>query len=157
MKILTLAVSVMMSLFICSLSHCENVDVDMLVDQYAHATDLQKQELETNFLGKPIRVSGKVENVEEYNYFDVTNDVGEKYYKVTTTQQDTEARTPYQVILIYRNKDQAVDMNRGEEIEKEAVIINLIDERLQIAVWTFVGELTDKDRQLFFNRPHSKN
>jgi hypothetical protein len=132
-----------------SLAYCGDINIGELVDQYKHATDVQRTELEKNFLNKKMTASGMIENVGEYNFFDINTDAGENYYKVITRQQETVGKTPYQVLFIYKNKDEIKDMGRGEQIEKEGTIINIVDERLQISVWLYEDELTSKDKQLF--------
>ena len=120
-----------------------------LVDQYQHGTDLQKQELAKNFIGKKMTGRGIVDNAGEYNFFDINNDTGEKYYRVVTRQQETIGKTPYQVIFMYKDKEKLKDISRGETMDKEGTIINIVDERLQISVWLYEDELTAKDRALF--------
>lgn len=132
-----------------SYSYCGNIDIGELVDQYKHATDLQRQDLEKNFIGKRITGSGIVENVGEYDFFDVTNDTGGKYYKVLTIQQETVNKVPYQIVFLYKDKERVSDISRGERIEKEGNIMKIIDERLQIAVWIYDGELTSREKELF--------
>ena len=146
MKILSLFVIVLLA---ASLGYCADVNIGELVDQYKHATDLQRQDLESNFIGKRITVNGTIDNVGEYDFFDVTNDTGGKYYKILLQQQETVNKVPYQVILLYKDKDRIKDMNRGEEIKKEGNIIKIVDERLQIAVWIYDGELSSKELNLF--------
>ncbi|MDP3791779.1 MAG: hypothetical protein Q8R38_07040 [Candidatus Omnitrophota bacterium] len=136
-----------MVLWMASYSYC--ADISELVDQYQHATDLQKQELEKSFLGKKISARGTVENVGEYNFFDINTDTGESYYRVITRQQDTFGKTPYQVIFMYKDKDAVRDISRGQMLELEGTLINLVDERLQISVWIYEDALTQKDRELF--------
>lgn len=128
---------------------CESVSMNELVDQYQRATDLQKRELEKNFIGKRMTGSGIIDNVGEYNFFDINTDTGEKYYRVITRQQETLAKTPYQVIFMYKDKNKILDFSRGEKIENDGILINIVDERLQIAVWIYEEELTSKDRELF--------
>jgi hypothetical protein len=54
-----------------------------------------------------------------------------------------------QLIFMYKDKSRVMDASRGEGIEKEGTLINIVDERLQIAVWIYEDELTPKDRELF--------
>jgi hypothetical protein len=146
MKTLSMIVMILLA---ASFAYCADSNIGELVDQYKHATDLQRQELEKNFIGKNISASGAVENAGEYDFFDTTNDTGAKYYKVLLQQQETANKIPYQVVFLYKNKDAAKDINRGQAIEKEGKIVKIIDERLQIAVWIYNGELTDSERELF--------
>ena len=136
-------------LSMASYSYCANIDIGELVDQYQHATDVQKQDLEKNFIGKRITGRGIVDNVSEYNFFDINTDSGEVYYRVVTRQQDTAGKTPYQVIFMYKDKGKITDISRGENMDKEGTLINIVDERLQISVWIYEDELTSKDRELF--------
>ena len=145
-KMILIAVAI---LFAATSAHCAEVSIGELVDQYQHATDVQKRELEKNFLGKRLTARGTVENASEYNFFDINTDTGEKYYRVITRQQETVGKTPYQVIFIYKDKDKVRDISRGDTMDKEGTLINIVDERLQIAVWIYVDELTAKDRELF--------
>lgn len=140
---------IMIMLVAATFVNCESADIGTLVDQYKHATDVQRLELDKQFLGKRITAGGMVENVGEYNFFDVNTDTGEMYYKVLTRQQETANKVPYQVTLLYKDKSRVNDINKGEMIQKEGTIINIIDERLQIAVWIYEDELTAKDKQLF--------
>jgi hypothetical protein len=130
-------------------AHCANITVEELVDQYQHATDLQKRELEKKYIGGMISASGVIENVGEYNFFDINTDTGQQYYRVITRQQDTAAKTTYQIVFMYGNAQKLKDLSRGEQISREGVIINIVDERLQISVWIYEDELTAKDRLLF--------
>ena len=150
MRISIKSVSVaLVALFIASFGYSANVNIGELVDQYKHATDLQRQELEKNFIGKKISASGIVENVGQYDFFDISNDTGGIYYKVLLQQQVTQNNVPYQVILLYKDKDGVKDINRGQAMEKEGNIVKIVDEKLQVAVWVYNGELTDRERELF--------
>jgi len=146
MKIFSLVVAVLM---IASYGYCADVNIGELVDQYKHATDLQRQELEKNFIGKKLSASGNVENVGQYDFFDISNDTGGIYYKVLLQQQTTQNNVPYQVVLLYKDKDSVQDIDRGQMLNKEGNIVKIVDERLQIAVWIYNGELTDRERELF--------
>lgn len=146
MKIISLAVII---LSIASFGYCADANIGDLVDQYKHATDLQRQELEKSFVGKEISVSGTVENVGQYDFFDISNDTGGKYYKVLLQQQETANKVPYQVVSLYKDKESVRDINRGQAMEKKGNIVKIVDERLQIAVWIYNGELTDRERELF--------
>ena len=132
-----------------AIAYCENVNIAEFVDNYKHATDIQRQELENNFIGRRASGSGTVENVGEYDFFDISNDTSGKYYKVLTEQRETANKIPYQIIFLYKDKDKVRDINRGEQIEREGNITKIVDERLQIAVWIYDGELTQREKDLF--------
>jgi hypothetical protein len=146
MKTLSLAVIILSA---AAFGYCADMNITEVVDQYKHATDLQRQELENKFIGKKIICGGIVENVGEYDFFDITNDTGGKYYKVLVLQQETANKVPYQIVFLFKEKDRVRDINRGEAIEKEGNIMKIIDERLQIAVWIYDGELTSREKDLF--------
>jgi hypothetical protein len=147
-KIFCLTLTALM-LLAPALAYCDSITIGELVDQYKHATDVQRQDLEKHFLGKKMTAGGMIENVGEYNFFDVNTDTGENYYKVMTRQQETAGKTPYQALFLYKDKEKIKDMNKGDRIEKEGTIINIVDERLQISVWLYEDDLTSKDKQLF--------
>ena len=136
--------------FIC-LSYAQNLSIPDLADKFQAATDLQRKEIVNGWLGKAMQASGKVLNVEEYNFFDEKNDKSEKYYRVTTDTQKTPNNTPYQVIFLYKNLDTVQGLSKGQLIERDGSVIGIVDERLQIAVWLYVGDLTEKEKDLFNN------
>jgi len=154
-KIYKIVSIIIIALAACSFAYCETVTMEELVDQYSHATDIQKAELEKHFMGSKIAGSGTVENVGEYDFFDVTNDTGGKYYKVLALQQETLNKVPYQIIFLYKDKDNVKDISRGQKIEKEANIVKILDERLQISVWLYDGELTQKEKNSSNNHQSS--
>jgi hypothetical protein len=140
---------VMAAVFVATAASAANVTLAELMDQYWHATDVQKRELERKFIGQRMSARGVIENAGEYNFFDINTDTGEQYYRVITRQQETAARTPYQVVFMYKNKNSVVNLSKGETMDKEGVIINIVDERLQVSVWVYEDELTPRDRELF--------
>ncbi|MDP2904780.1 MAG: hypothetical protein Q8O22_00580, partial [Candidatus Omnitrophota bacterium] len=93
--------------------------------------------------------SGIVSNAGEYDFFDTVNDIQGTYYQVITGQQLTKNNTPYQVIFLFKDKDKAQNVDRGQNIQKDGKIIKIDDERLQIALWIFCGDMSDKDAALF--------
>ena len=62
---------------------------------------------------------------------------------------ETANKVPYQIVFLFKEKDRVRDINKGEEIKKEGNIMKIIDERLQIAIWIYYGELTSKELDLF--------
>jgi len=134
---------------ICSLSYAEAIDIGKLVDNFQAATDLQKNQILQDNLGKEISAGGTAGNAGEYDFFDTVNDVKGTYYQVSTEQQQTKNNTPYQVVFLFKDKDKAKDINKGQGIQKDGKIIKINDEGLQIAVWIFCGELTESDKALF--------
>lgn len=113
----------------------ETIAIEGLVDNFYKATELQKKQILKDNLGKEASGGGKVSNVEEYDLFDTTNDLKETYYQVTTEPQKTKNNVVYQLIFLFKEKDAAKDINKGQDIRKDAKITRIIDERLQISVW----------------------
>ncbi|MDP2905971.1 MAG: hypothetical protein Q8O22_06715 [Candidatus Omnitrophota bacterium] len=130
-------------------TYCAAVDIADLVDSFQKSTDLQREQILKHNLNREISASGIVSNAGEYDFFDTVNDIQGTYYQVITGQQLTKNNTPYQVIFLFKDKDKAQNVNRGQNIQKDGKIIRMDDERLQIAVWIFCGDMSDKDAALF--------
>ncbi len=133
---------------VCKFSYAETMDAAGLVDSFSKATDLQKDQILKDYLGKDISCGGKVSNAGEYDLFDTTNDLKGTYYQVTTEPQKTKNNVAYQLIFLFKDRDKAKDIDKGQDIQKDGKIIRIIDERLQISVWIFCGELAEKDKAL---------
>ncbi|MDP2924003.1 MAG: hypothetical protein Q8O30_09855 [Candidatus Omnitrophota bacterium] len=130
-------------------SYSAAIGIGELVDNFQKATDLQKDQILNDNLGKEISGQGAVSNVGEYDFFDTVNDFKGTYYQVSTGQQKTKNGVPYQVILLFKDKESVKDIDKGQNIQKDGKIIRVTDERLQISVWLLCGELTEKDKALF--------
>ena len=130
-------------------SYCKALDAGELVDNFQNATDLQKDQIVKDNLNKEILSRGSVVNVGEYDFFDVTNDIKGIYYQVTTELQKTKNNILYQLIFLFKDRDKVKDIEKGQNIEMSGKIIRIIDERLQISLWLFCGELTENDKALF--------
>ncbi|MEI8348561.1 MAG: hypothetical protein WCI77_00265 [Candidatus Omnitrophota bacterium] len=131
-----------------SFSHAKTTDIGELVDNFQKATDLQKDQILQDNLGKELSATGTVNNAGEYDFFDITNDIKGTYYQLNTEQQKTKNGVPYQVIFLFKDKESVKDLDKGQNITKDGKIIRIIDERLQIAVWLFCGDLTEKEKTL---------
>ncbi len=134
---------------IISSSSCKTLDMGELVDNFQKATDLQRIQIVKDNLNKEISCQGTVVNVGEYDFFDVTNDIKGIYYQVTAEQQKTKNNVPYQLIFLFKDRDEVKDIEKGQNIEMSGKIIRINDERLQISLWLFCGELTENDKALF--------
>ena len=130
-------------------SYSAAMDIEGLVDNFYKATDLQKVQVLKDNLGKEISSGGTVSNVGEYDFFDTANDLGGTYYQVSLTPQKTKNNVIYQLVFLFKNKDKVKDIDKGQNIQQSGKIIRILDERLQISVWIFCGELTEKDKALF--------
>jgi hypothetical protein len=132
------------------LSYSEILDPAALVDSFQAATDIQKDGILADNIGKEIAGSGTVSNAGEYDFFDTVNDIRGIYFQATTQLQKTKNNTPYQVIFLFRDRAAIENLNKGQTIQKAGKLIRILDERLQISVWIFCGgELTDRDKSLF--------
>lgn len=145
----TCAFSLIFALGIISSSYCEALDIGELVDNFQAATDLQRVQIVKDNLSKEITGRGRVVNVGEYDFFDVTNDIKGIYYQVTTELQKTKNNIPYQLIFLFKDRDKVKDIEKGQNIEMSGKTIRINDERLQISLWLFCGELTENDKALF--------
>lgn len=134
---------------ITGFSYSAALDIGELVDSFQKATDLQRDQIVKDNSGKEISGQGTVSNVGEYDFFDVTSDIKGIYYQLSLEQQKTKNNVPYQVIFLFKDRDKVKDIGKGEVFQKDGKIIRIIDERLQIAVWLFCGELTEDDKTLF--------
>ncbi|MDD5196748.1 MAG: hypothetical protein PHV92_03905 [Candidatus Omnitrophica bacterium] len=131
------------------LSYAAAMDIEGLVDNFYKATDLQKTQVLKDSLGKEISCAGTVSNAGEYDFFDTTNDLGSTYYQVSTIPQKTKNNVTYQLAFLFKDKDKVKDIDKGQHIQQSGKIIRILDERLQISVWIFCGELTQEDKTLF--------
>jgi len=145
----TFALSLCFVSLACGFSYCDTLDTEGLVDSFQKATDLQREQILKDNSGKEISASGIVTNAGQYDFFDAANDIKGTYYQVITQQQKTKNNTPYQVVFLFKDKDRVKDVEKGQAIQKDGKIIRVLDERLQISVWLFCGELTEKEKALF--------
>lgn len=125
-----------------------------IVDQFKQATDLQRQEIISDFFGIPLSAEGTITNVEEYNLFDEKKDVVHAYYRITTDQQKTTKGNPYQIIFLTKEFGAVKDLQKGQCINRKGKIIRIIDQRLQISIWIYDGQLSPEDTELFKQVPN---
>ncbi|MDD2752967.1 MAG: hypothetical protein PHN59_07515 [Candidatus Omnitrophica bacterium] len=126
-------------------------DVNTLVDQFKLATDLKRVEMAKDSFGKDLSAGGKVANVEEYNFFNEKKDLSRQYFRVTAEVQNTAGNTPYQVNFLFKDLNAVKDIAKGQKIQETGKVIKLTDERLQIALWLYIGELSPEEKDLFLN------
>ena len=145
---ITLVFSLGFLLGLGKFAYAETTDIAGLVDNFYKATDLQREQILKDNLGKEVSAGGKVNNVGEYDFYDMANDLKGAYYQVTTESEKTKNNVIYQLIFLFKDKDKAKDIDRGQNVQKDGKIIRITDERLQIAVWLFCGELGENDKAL---------
>lgn len=132
-----------------TISYCEEISIEELVSQYRRATDLQKSQFEKHFMYEKISIAGKVQNVEQWKFFDTGKDEGKRYYKVTTSPRTTTDGIPYEVLIFYKDKGKVGLINKTQEVRMEGALVKIIDQRLIVSVWVYAEELTDFDKQMF--------
>jgi len=115
------------------------------------ATDLQREQIKKDNFGKELTANGIVTNVEEYNFFNEKKDLAGKYFRVTTAEQKSTGNTAYQVNFLYKDLPAVKDINKGEKKEQPGKIIKIIDDRLQISLWLYIGELSAGEKELFIS------
>ncbi|MFA5271324.1 MAG: hypothetical protein WC412_03155 [Candidatus Omnitrophota bacterium] len=130
-----------------SLSYAEALND--LVDQFKQATDIKRQDIQNQYFGNEISASGIVTNVEEYNFFNEKKDMVKKYYRITTDEQKTTNNTPYKLSFLSNNLSSVKDIAKGQTITKSAKIIRIADERLDISIWLYDGDITAQEKELF--------
>ena len=148
-RLLSCAFSLTVILGVGGVSYAAVMDIEGLVDNFYKATDLQRTQVLKDNLGKEITCGGTVSNVGEYDFFDTANDFGSTYYQVSLTPQKTKNNVTYQLVFLFKDKDKVKDIDKGAKIQKDGQIIRITDERLQISVWIFCGELAESDKALF--------
>jgi len=142
-------VSLVLILGFGKFGYSAGLNIEEVTDNFYKATDLQRDQILKDNLGKEISADAKVTNAGEYDFFDTNSDVKGTYYQITTEPQKTKNNVTYQIIFLFKDKNKAKDIDKGQRVQKEGQIIRILDERLQISVWIFCGELTDKDKALF--------
>ena len=130
-----------------SLSYAETITD--LTDQFKQATDLKREDIKNENFGKEMPATGIVANVEEYNFFNEKKDLVKKYYRIITEEQKTPNNTPYQVMFLSNDLNSVKDIVKGQAITKTAKLIRLSDERLNISLWFYDGEITAQEKELF--------
>lgn len=124
-----------------------------LIDQLIQSSQIQKEAIISQNIGKRIIGGGTVLDVKAYDTFDGRTNTKATYYEVTTDVQNTDAGNPYQVIFFYKNKEDALKFNKGEKLVLEGSVIKIFDNRLWMELWLFPGELGPQEQTMFSERP----
>ena len=132
-----------------SLSYCEELQIDQIVDQFKAATDVQRMELKELYKDREVLGVGIVDNVRDYNTFDEVNDIERNYYQIISTVEKTPKGNSYKVIFLYKNLNKVKNIDKGQLIERNASILRIIDDRLWISVWLYEGEFTEEEKAQF--------
>lgn len=132
-----------------SFSYCETITIDELVNQFSHATDVQKSQLDKHYKYEKINVSGTIKNVEPWNTFDERTDVGRHYFKVIMEPRKTADGIPYEILVFYKDKDKVKALDKGQELQLEGTYLKIIDQRLIYSVWVYAEELSAEVKQAF--------
>ncbi len=138
------------TILLSSLSFCAKAEtITDVVDQFKQATSLQRAQIVNDYFGTTVSGEGTINNVEEYNFFNEKKDIVYKYYRVTTNEQKTARGILYQVIFLSKDFGAVKDLDKGQSISRKGKIIRILDERLQISIWLYDGELTAEEKELF--------
>jgi len=130
-------------------SYCETITIDELVNQFSHATDVQKAQLEKHYRYEKLNVDGIIKNVEPWDTFDEKTDVGRHYFKVVTEPKKTADGIPYEILVFYKNRDKVKALDKGQEIRLESAYLKIIDQRLIYSVWVYAEDLTPEVKEAF--------
>lgn len=130
-------------------SYCLAEDAAELVDQFKKSTDLQQADLVKEYMFKDISGKGVVANVEEHDTFYLGTDRRARYYKVVTEVQNTPQNNPHVVSFFYKTQDEVKDIVKRQPIEKTGAVLKILDEKLWVTVWLYVGEVGPEEKLMF--------
>lgn len=140
------------SVFSFKVTNAQDAATGALIDQLVQSSQIQKDTIISQNIGKRIIGGGTVADVKDYDTFDETTNTKATYYEVMTDVQNTNAGNPYQVIFFYKNKDDALKFNRGERLVLEGSVLKIFDNRLWMELWLFPGELGPQEQTMFSER-----
>jgi 5-methylcytosine-specific restriction endonuclease McrBC GTP-binding regulatory subunit McrB len=128
-------------LYFClaSRAYAAGINVEDLVDEFMLLTEVQQGMLEERYIGETIRASGAVIDVEEPALTDKVTAIKGKYYKVMTKAADTPNNNRYKVIFCYEDIEKAKRLNKGDLIENDGSLLDIINWKLYVAVWVYVS------------------
>lgn len=132
-----------------SLAYCEAVSVDELVTKYIDATEIQRQQIETDYRYKTISVSGIIKDVIAWNTFDERTGAAGHYYKVITEPQAVKSGIYYEIAVLYKDKAKAESFSRGQMIKTDGIFIKIINEINLLSILVCIDELTPEDKVMF--------
>lgn len=120
-------------------AYAREIRVEDLVDEFMLFTEVQQAMFEERYVGETIVASGVVQDVERPSTTDKVTAIEGKYYKVTTKAADTPDNNRYKVIFCYEDIEKAKRLNKGEQIENEGRLLDIINWKLYVAVWIYVS------------------
>lgn len=132
-----------------SFVYAEELQMDVIVDRFKEATDVQRRQLREDYAGRRILGVGTVDNVRDYNTFDEVNDIERHYYEVINVIRKTPKGTPYKLIFLYKDLDKVKGLDKGQMIERSGNILRIIDDRLWVSVWLYEEEWTPEEKAQF--------
>ncbi len=145
-KVIALAVFISAALIVAC--YPLGISIADIVSQYRNSTNLQKVQTEKDLMYQKISVSAKVQNVEPWNLFNQQSDTSTYYYKVTTYPQKTADGIPYEILVFYKDKNEAEAINKDQELSLDGALFRILDQRLIVSVFVFADELTDSDKEM---------
>ncbi|MCX5678697.1 MAG: hypothetical protein NTY76_06275 [Candidatus Omnitrophica bacterium] len=132
-----------------SFSYCETISVDELVTRYVNATEVQRQQIESEYRYKTISVSGTIKDVIDWNTFDEKTDTAGHYYKVITESKTAKAGISYEISILYKDKAKVEPLSKGQEIKTDGTFIKIINEINLLSILVYTDELTPEDKVMF--------
>jgi hypothetical protein len=132
-----------------SFSYCETISVDDLVARYIGATEVQRQQIESEYRYKAISVSGVIKDVVDWNTFDEKTDTPGHYYKVITEPKTAKAGISYEISILYKDKAKVEPLSKGQEIKTDGTFIKIINEINLLSILIYTEELTPEDKVMF--------
>ena len=125
------------------------IAVSDLVDEFIAATDVQRDKMITKYIDEKASATGVVENVKDFSTFNEKIDKGALYYQVVLTPQKTALGNAYQVSFFYKTADEVKNIAKTQQMTEKGAILKIVDERLWISIWLYVGTLGPEEKTMF--------
>ena len=125
------------------------IAVSDLVDEFVAATDVQRDSMIIKYTDEKASATGVVENVKDFNTFNEKIDKGALYYQVVLAGQKTALGNAYQVSFFYKTADEVKNIAKTQQMTEKGAILKIVDERLWISVWLYVGTLGPEEKTMF--------
>jgi hypothetical protein len=145
----TIIVFICLAVCVPCLSYPGEQDVESVVDRFKAATDIQRQQLQEQYLYSNASFTVTVQNVEEADRFDERTDTRQRYYKVVSVPRKTSAQNLYQLDIFYKDANKVKEIKEGQKLDAGGALVRITDELSQITVWYFGEEMGPEDKEMF--------
>jgi len=132
-------VLIVLCLFFAASVYAREIRAEDLVDEFMLFTEVQQALFEERYIGETIVASGIVQDVEKPAPTDKVTAIKGNYYKVITKSADTPDNNRYKVIFCYEDIEKAKRINKGDIVENEGRLLDIINWKLYVAVWIYVS------------------